>query len=47
MLNNLIIFSVGFIAVCVSAFIVSTQIGLLVLGLGLISISLLFDIDNI
>jgi hypothetical protein len=47
MLNNLIVFSVGFISVSVSAFLVSTQVGLLVVGLGLIAIALLFDFERI
>tara|TARA_Y100000389_G_scaffold113901_1_gene111049 strand:- start:299 stop:442 length:144 start_codon:yes stop_codon:yes gene_type:complete len=47
MLNNLIVFSVGFISVSVSAFLVSTQVGLLVVGLGFIAIALLFDFERI
>lgn len=47
MLNNLIVFSVGFISVCVSAFFVSMELGLFVLGSGLIAISLLFDFERL
>jgi len=47
MINNLIIFSVGFISVCVSAFIFSLEVGLLVVGLGLMTISLLFDFEKL
>jgi hypothetical protein len=47
MINNLIIFSVGFVSVCVSALFVSTTVGLFVLGSGLIAISLLFDFERL
>jgi len=47
MINNLIIFSVGFICLCVSAFFISTTVGMGVLGLGLIAISLLFDFERL
>ena len=47
MLNNLIVFSVGFIAVCVSAFIIAIELGLAVLGVGLMAISLLFDFEKL
>tara|TARA_Y100000592_G_C5344008_1_gene255622 strand:- start:535 stop:690 length:156 start_codon:yes stop_codon:yes gene_type:complete len=47
MLNNLIIFAVGFVCVCVSAFFISTTLGLFVLGSGLIAISLLFDFERL
>jgi hypothetical protein len=47
MINNLIVFSVGFICVCVSAFIVSIPVGLAILGIGLIAISLLFDFERL
>ena len=47
MLNNLIIFSVGFVSICVSAFFVSTELGLFVVGAGLIAISLLFDFERL
>ena len=47
MLNNLIVFSFGFICVCVSAFFVSIELGLLVFGLGLMAISLLFDFERL
>tara|TARA_B100001113_G_C21054908_1_gene598520 strand:- start:183 stop:326 length:144 start_codon:yes stop_codon:yes gene_type:complete len=47
MLNNLIVFSVGFISVCVSAFFFSIEIGLAVTGLGLMVISLLFDFEKL
>lgn len=47
MLNNLIVFSVGFISVCVSAFFIAIEVGLAVMGLGLIAISLLFDFEKL
>ena len=47
MLNNLIVFSVGFICVCVSAFFIAIEVGLAVMGIGLIAISLLFDFEKL
>ena len=47
MLNNLIIFSMGFVSVCVSAFMFQQRLGLAVVGLGLMAIALLFDFERL
>lgn len=47
MIANLIVFSIGFIAVCISAFLNSIQVGLFVTGSGLVAIALLTDFDKL